>query len=304
MGSVVILGVFVADTSYRADRMPKMGETILGNSFALGPGGKGSNQAVAAAKMGANTSILTKLGNDDFADMALKTWADAGVTPYVEQVVDNYTGAAFIFVDDKTGDNAIIIAPGAAATISPENMDNAADIITNASVFMTQLEQPIDAAVRALTIAKDAGVTTILNPAPAAKLPDGMLALCDYVTPNETEAEELTGIAVTTTEDAERASIAMVNAGVRTPIITLGARGVYLHGHGLVPAINAGPVVETTGAGDAFNGGFAAALAEGSSPLEAVIIGNATAGISVTRPGTAPSMPTLAEVQALIAKGA
>ena len=304
MGSVVILGVFVADTSYRADRMPKMGETILGNSFALGPGGKGSNQAVAAAKMGADTSILTKLGCDDFADMALKTWAEAGVTPHVEQVADNYTGAAFIFVDDKTGDNAIIIAPGAAATISPENMDNAADIIANASVFMTQLEQPIDAAVRALTIAKDAGVTTILNPAPAAELPDGMLALCDYVTPNETEAEELTGIAVTTTEDAERASIAMVKAGVGTPIITLGERGVYLHGHGLVPAINAGPVVETTGAGDAFNGGFAAALAEGSSPLEAVIIGNATAGISVTRPGTAPSMPSRAEVEALMAKGA
>lgn len=303
MGSVVILGVFVADTSYRADRMPKMGETILGNSFTLGPGGKGSNQAVAAAKMGADTSILTKLGCDDFADMALKTWAEAGVTPYVEQVADNYTGAAFIFVDDKTGNNAIIIAPGAAATISPENMDNAADIIANASVFMTQLEQPIDAAFRALTIARGAGVTTILNPAPAAELPDGMLALCDYVTPNETEAEELTGIAVDTVEDAERASIAMINAGVGTPIITLGERGVYLHGHGLVPAINAGPVVETTGAGDAFNGGFAAALAGGSSPLEAVKIGNATAGISVTRPGTAPSMPKLAEVQALMAKG-
>lgn len=300
MGTVVVLGVFVADTAYRADRMPRMGETILGNSFALGPGGKGSNQAVAAARMGADVSILTKLGRDDFAEMALKTWADAGVTPCIEQLENTYTGAAYIFIEEATGNNAIIIAPGAAATISAGNMDEAAHIIRSASVFVTQLEQPMDAAYRALEIAREAGVTTILNPAPAAELPDGMLALCDYVTPNETETEELTGIAVNSVPDAERASVVLRKMGVGTPIITLGERGAYLHGHGLVPAVTAGPVVETTGAGDAFNGGFAAALADGATPLEAVKIGCATAGISVTRPGTAPSMPSRAEVEALM----
>lgn len=300
MAGVVILGVFVADTAYRAERMPRMGETILGNSFVLGPGGKGSNQAVAAARMGADVTMITKLGRDDFADMALKTWADAGVTPHVDQIDGSYTGAAYIFIEEATGDNAIIIAPGAAATISATDMDRAAAVIQGASVFVTQLEQPMDAAFRALTIARDAGVTTILNPAPAAPLPDGMLALCDYVTPNETETEALTGIAVETVVDAEKATLALQALGVATPIITLGERGAYLHGHGLVPAVNAGPVVETTGAGDAFNGGFAAALAEGRNPLDAVRIGCATAGISVTRPGTAPSMPTRAEVDALI----
>jgi len=300
MGGVVVLGVFVADTAYRAVRMPRMGETILGNTFSLGPGGKGSNQAVAAARMGADVTMITKLGRDDFADMALKTWAEAGVKPHVEQLADNYTGAAYIFIEEATGDNAIIIAPGAAATISAADMDKASDVIRSASVFVTQLEQPMDAAFRALEIARAAGITTILNPAPAAELPSGMLTLCDYVTPNETETEELTGIAVNSEQDGARASAALRNMGVGTPIITLGERGVYLDGHGLVPAVNAGPVVETTGAGDAFNGGFAAALANGSGPLEAVKIGCATAGISVTRAGTAPSMPSRAEVEALM----
>jgi ribokinase len=303
MGHVVVLGVFVADTSYRADRMPHMGETIMGTSFALGPGGKGSNQAVAAAMMGAQTHIISKLGQDDFARMALATWDKAGVIPHVAQVSGSYTGAAFIFLNAATGDNAIIIAPGAAALISAADIEAEAELIADAAVFVTQLEQPMNAAVRALEIARAAGVITILNPAPAAELPDAMLALCDYVTPNETETEALTGIKVETVEDAARAAEALCALGVRIPIITLGAKGAYLHGHGLVPAVNAGAVVETTGAGDAFNGGFAAALARGEAPLRAVQIGCATAGISVTRAGTAPAMPSRAEVEALMAKG-
>lgn len=302
MAKVAILGVFVADTTYRADRLPRMGETLLGNSFAIGPGGKGSNQAVAAARMGAHTTMITKLGRDDFSTMAMRIWAEAGVTPHVQQVDDNYTGAAFIFIQESTGDNAIIIAPGAAATITPADVDRDADVIRGADVFMTQLEQPIDAAMRGLEIARSAGVITILNPAPAAQLPGGMLALCDYVTPNETETAELTGIDVKTEADAARACTALRELGVGTPIITLGERGVFVDGIGLIGAISAGPVVETTGAGDAFNGGFAAALAQGRSVREAVVIGNATAGISVTRPGTAPSMPTRAEVERLLAR--
>jgi len=302
MGSIVVLGVFVADTTFRAERMARMGETILGKSFSLGPGGKGSNQAVAAARMGGDVSILTKLGQDDFADMALQLWADAGVTPHVEQLADSYTGAANIFIEDASGDNAIIVAPGAGATISAADMDRAGDIIRSASVFMTQLEQPMAAAMRALEIAKEAGVTTILNPAPSGELPKGMLALCDYVTPNETEACELTGVTVASIEQANRASAILQDQGVGTPIITLGERGAYLHGHGLVPAVNAGPVVETTGAGDAFNGAFASELAAGRDPVGAVRFGCAAAGISVTRPGAAASMPMRAEVAALMGR--
>lgn len=300
MGKVVILGVFVADTAYRADRMPRMGETILGQSFVLGPGGKGSNQAVACARMGADTHMLSKLGQDDFAKLALETWADAGVVPHVDQSADTYTGAAFIFIDANSGDNAIIISPGAAALISPADIEANAGLIEDANVFVTQLEQPLEAAIRGLEIARKTGVTTILNPAPAASLPDDIYALCDYLTPNETECEALTGIAVKTVDDAKKAAKALCDLGVKTPIITLGEQGAYLHGHGLVPAVKAGAVVETTGAGDAFNGAFAAALAEGCTPLQAVQYGCATAGISVTRPGTAPSMPTRSEVDALL----
>ncbi|MEL6806465.1 MAG: ribokinase [Pseudomonadota bacterium] len=300
MGTVAILGVFVADTAYRAARMPKMGETVMGTSFALGPGGKGSNQAVACARLGAQTHMISKLGQDDFARLALDTWTEAGVTPHVEQRADSYTGAAFIFVDDATGDNAIIVSPGAAALISAADVEAHADLIHGADVFVTQLEQPMDAAMRGLEIARAANVTTILNPAPAAELPDGMLALCDYVTPNETECEALTGIAVRTAADAERACAALQDLGVKVPIITMGGQGAYLHGHGLVPAVDAGTVVETTGAGDAFNGALAAALSEKHTPLEAVHYGCATAGLSVTRAGTAPSMPTRSEVDALL----
>lgn len=300
MGRVVILGVFVADTAYCADRMPVMGETVLGTSFALGPGGKGSNQAVACARIGADTHFISNLGDDDFGKLALDTWAASGVTPHVRQISDSYTGAAFIFVDQNSGDNAIIVSPGAAALISPLDVEAQRDLITSADVFVTQLEQPVAAAMRGLELARAAGVTTILNPAPAAELPDGMLALCDYVTPNETECEALTGIAVANASDAEKACAALLAQGVRTPIITMGEQGAYLCGHGLVPAVNAGPVVETTGAGDAFNGAFAAALAEGKTALEAVQFGCATAGISVTRPGTAPAMPSRAEVDALL----
>ena len=303
MGKVVILGVFVADTAYRAGRMPRMGETVLGRSLSLGPGGKGSNQAVAAARAGAETHMISKLGQDDFGQMALSTWEKAGVIPHVDQVKDSYTGAAFIFLEEATGDNAIIISPGAAALISVTDIEARADLVRGADIFITQLEQPMEAAMRGLEIARDAGVTTILNPAPAADLPNGMLALCDYVTPNETETEALTGHAVETADEAARACGALQDLGVATPIITLGERGAYLAGHGLVPAFSAGAVVETTGAGDAFNGGFATALSEGMSPEDAVRFGCATASISVTRAGTAPAMPSRVEVDALLAAG-
>jgi ribokinase len=305
MGRVVVLGVFVADTAYRADRPPRMGETIMGRSFALGPGGKGSNQAVAAAMAGAETHMITRLGKDPFADMALATWARAGVQPAISQHDDSYTGAAYIFLEHATGQNAIIICPGVAATICEADIDARAALIASADVFITQLEQPIPVAMHALGLARKAGVTTVLNPAPAAALPEGMLALCDWVTPNESEAEALTGLPVTNADQALAAARALRAKGAGAVIVTLGGQGALLHDgtqtqH--IPVVSAGPVVDTTGAGDAFNGGFVAALAGGADPLSAARFGAATAGISVTRPGTAPSMPSLAEIQALLAR--
>jgi ribokinase len=302
-GPIVILGVFVADTAYRAPRQPRLGETILGENFTLGPGGKGSNQAVAAARAGGQVHMITRLGVDAFADIALATWEAAGVVPEVERSPESYTGAAYIFLESGTGQNAIIVAPGAAGLISEADIDRKAALIGGASVFLTQLEQPIPAAIRALRIARAAGAITILNPAPAAPLPDGTLALCDWVTPNESEAEALTGLAVTDAASAEAAARRLVGMGAGGAVVTLGGQGaLLLHGGRATrfPVIPAGEVLDTTGAGDAFNGGFAVALSEGRAPEEAVRFGMATAGISVTRAGTAPAMPSRAEIDALL----
>ncbi|WP_333818096.1 ribokinase [Tabrizicola sp.] len=302
---VVILGIFNADTSYRAERLPKIGETILGQHFVLGPGGKGSNQAVAAARAGGRTHFITRLGADDFAKVARTTWEEAGVIPEVTVDAESHTGAAFIFLEAATGNNAIIVASGAGGRIAPEDLDARADLIRSAAVFVTQLEQPIPAARRGLEIARAAGVTTILNPAPAAALDDAMLALCDFITPNETEAETLTGLPVTTLAEAEQAAAALIARGVGAVIVTLGSNGALYRDRTRsvhVPVISAGAVVETTGAGDAFNGGFAVALSEGKDVIEAVRFGAATAGISVTRAGAAPAMPSRDEIEALLTR--
>lgn len=304
--SIVILGVFMADTSYRAARQPRMGETLKGLEFRLGPGGKGSNQAVAAARASsADTEVhfISRLGQDAFADMALGIWDGAGVTAAITQHAEHATGAADIFIDAATGDNAIIICPGVADSISPADIDRNAGLLDGAAIFMTQLEQPIEAALAGLSAARARGVTTILNPAPATDLPDGMLALCNYVTPNETEAQGLTGIRVENLDDAGQAARALVEAGAGAAIITLGKAGSLFYdgrdSHHIAP-VDAGPVVETTGAGDCFNGAFAAALARGAAPLDAAHFASAAAAISITRPGTAGSMPDLDEIRALI----
>ncbi len=306
MSDIVILGIFVADTAYRADRQPKMGETILGTSFVLGPGGKGSNQAVAAAMAGGDVTFISRLGRDAFADIARATWGRAGVKSAITEDPESYTGAAYIFLENATGNNAIIVAAGAAGRISVEDVEASRPLIEGARVFITQLEQPIPAARRALEIARAAGVRTILNPAPAAPLDDALLSLCDFITPNESETESLTGLPVTTLAEAEAAADALLARGVGACLITLGERGALYRDRTRsvhVPVISAGPVVDTTGAGDAFNGGFAVALTEGRDVVEAVRFGCATAGISVTRQGTAPAMPSRAEIDALLARG-
>ena len=309
---VFILGSFVADVAFRMSRLPAWGETLMGDTFALGPGGKGSNQAVAAAKAvggaGMSVQFLSKVGDDAFGQLARTTWAAAGVDATLVKNASVATGAAAILIDAAKGENAIVVVPGACFTLTPAEVDEAGDAIRSASVFLTQLELALDTVERGLQLAHDAGVPTILNPAPAPEkpLPDALLGLSDYFIPNETEAALLTGLPVETVEQAKVAAAALQARGARNVILTLGAKGALVVTEDgtatVVPSFSVGPVVETTGAGDAFCGGFATALAEGQSLLEAVRFGCATAGISVTRKGTAPSMPSRAEIDAVLAK--
>jgi ribokinase len=302
---VAILGIFVADLAFRAGRQPAMGETLMGSGFKMGPGGKGSNQAVAAARAGARVSFISRLGKDAFGEIALSTWKAEGITPRVALAPDEPTGAAYIFVSDETGENAIIVVPGAAGAISAKDVERERDAIESAKVFVTHLEQPVDAALRGLEIARAAGAVTVFNPAPAAPVPDAIYSLCDYVIPNETEAAALTGLAVSSVDEARKAGDALLKMGAGTALITLGARGALFHGREhsvLIDAVHAGKVVETAGAGDSFVGAFAAGLAEGMDPIAAARFGCAAAGISVTRPGTAPAMPKRAEIAALVAR--
>lgn len=302
---VVVLGIFVADLAFRAPRLPVTGETILGRGFAMGPGGKGSNQVIAAARAGAKAAIVTRVGTDAFGEIARRAWAADGVdTAAVTEDRDSPTGAAFIFVSTLTGDNAIIVESGAAAKLSPADVETHRALIQGAKVFVTQFEQPIETALAGLRAARAGGTVTVLNPAPALPVSDEIYALCDYVTPNETEAATLTGISVATVDDAGRAAADLVRRGARNAVITLGEKGALLHGEDgtlLVPALGGIKVVDTTGAGDAFNAGFATAIAEGRSAPEAVRFGCALAGLSVQKPGTAPSMPTRAEIDRALA---
>jgi ribokinase len=304
LASVVILGIFVADTAYLAPRLPVMGETILGEDFRIGPGGKGSNQSIAAARAGGDVALITRVGRDTFGELARKTWAGDGVdTSAVIEDLSSPTGAAFIFVSTATGDNAIIVVAGAAGNLSVADVRAAEKTIAGAKVFMTQFEQPLDTAMEALRVARKAGVTTILNPAPARQVDDAIYAFCDFVTPNETEAATLTGLPVTTEAEALAAAKELVRRGARNACITLGENGALLHGAAgthKVPAFKVPKVVDTTGAGDAFGGAFAVALSEGQSPVDAVRFGCATAALSVQKPGTAPSMPTRAAIEAML----
>lgn len=302
---VCVLGIFVADTAYLAERMPAIGETLIGSGFSVGPGGKGSNQAVAAAKAGAGTRFITKIGDDTFGKMALATYDNAGVTPALEVMSREPTGAAFIFIDEKTGDNAIIVYPGAAGTITTNFVDGKASVIRSSRVFVTQLEQPAESALKALEIARGAGVITVFNPAPAESFPMAMLALCDYVVPNETEASALVGFAVNNVDTARQAAGVLRNMGAGAALITLGEQGVYVQSeaHDVhIASVSSDTVIDTSGAGDAFVGGFCTAISEDKDLIAAVRFGCATAGIAVTRRGTGPAMPSREEIDALVQK--
>jgi ribokinase len=303
-GQITVMGSFVADVAFRMKELPAWGETLFGSEFRLGPGGKGSNQAIAAARAGGRVSFISKVGRDTFGDLARSTHREEGIdTRFLFETTEHSTGAAAILIDEAKGENAIIVVPGACYHLTSGEIDAARELIAQSAIFLSQLEVSVQAVERGLHLAHDAGVPVILNPAPVAPLPEYAYALCDYLTPNESEAAALTGLPVTNLVEAEDAAAALLARGVGNVILTLGAQGALIKNSQItrhVPAVEAGPVLETTGAGDAFNGGLAVALAEGLDIVSATRFGCAVAGLSVTRHGTAPSMPKRPEVDALL----
>ena len=300
--SISILGIFVADLCFFGDEIPIPGKTVLGKKYIIGPGGKGSNQAIAAARAGGDVSFVTKLGKDNYADMALKLYQEAGVNTQAVILDPNLnTGAAGILINQKTGENAINVVPGAAATIDHKFIDDNLSIIKNSKIFLTQLETSIDATMYALKMAKENGCTTILNPAPARNLPNYCFENIDFFTPNETEASFFINQSIESEEDCQSAAKVLLDKGVKNILITLGDKGCFFKNQEeefLLPAKKlSAPVVDTTGAGDAFNGAFSVALSKNKNYKEAIEFANLVAGISVTREGAANSMPTIDEIE-------
>lgn len=296
---VTVFGSFVVDLMARAPRLPVPGETVLGSFFKQGAGGKGFNQGIAAHKSGGNVTMITKLGRDSLAAVATDAMDGVGLSKdHLFYSETEPTGVALISVDENTSQNEIIIVPGACATISDEDIASVAERIKESAYLLLQLEVNQDANEKVAAMAKAAGVKVIVNTAPYSPVTDEFLSGCYLVTPNEVEAEELTGICVSDLESADKAAKVFKDKGVQNVVITLGSRGVYVNEDGkseIVPAykVNA---IDTTGAGDAFNGGLLTALSEGKTIGEAARFANALAAISVQRIGTTPSMPTRAEI--------
>ena len=305
MTSICILGIYVADLVFFADKIPTHGESVLGQEHVVGPGGKGSNQSVAVAKAGGKVNLISKIGNDPYGEMALQMYKESNVdTSNVIISKDYKTGVAGILVNKQTGENAITVVPGAAGKITKEDIDQASNAIKQSSIFLTQLESPIEVVEYAIEIAKSYNITTILNPAPAAKLKDKTFNLVDYFTPNETEASYYVNHKVETQEDIAQASNRLLERGIKNIIITLGDKGAYFANRTDSFMMNAfdlkNKVVDTTGAGDAFNAGLAVALAEGKAIKQAIKFANAVGGLSATKIATAKSMPLREEIDKLL----
>jgi len=300
---VVVVGSYNTDLLVRTPRIPVRGETILGSDYRTGPGGKGANQAVAAARLEAEVAMVVKLGTDDLGDRAERNLRDEGVaTAYVRRTGDTHTGVAFIIVDAE-GENVIVVAAGANETLSTADVDAAREVIAGADVMLVQLEVPVATVSHALRLAHEAGVVTVLNPAPGQTLDAELLGSVDVLTPNETELQLITGQSVTGLAEAETAARGLLDVGVGTAVVTLGANGALIvsrDGARHVPGRRVA-VVDTTGAGDAFNGALAVGLAEGRAMGDAVAFANAAAALQVTKVGTAPAMPYRVDVEALLA---
>lgn len=301
---LVILGSVNADHILNVAHFPLPGETISGNQFQMVFGGKGANQAVAAGRCGANISFLACLGNDDTGKKAKAQLITDNIdTNSIELIDDVATGVALIFVNQQ-GENVIGIHAGANGRLDTSYVQRYGNIIKEADALLMQLESPLDSVLKAAEIAKQENVQVILNPAPAQALPDELLSLVDIITPNETETEYLTGIKVIDDESAQQAADVLHHKGIKTVLITLGSRGVWVSEKNskgcIVPAFKV-KAVDTIAAGDTFNGALITALLEGQSMMPAIKFAHAAAAIAVTRAGAQPSVPWRHEVDTFLA---
>ena len=296
MGKIVVIGSSNTDMVVRAAKMPIGGETLMGGEFAVIQGGKGANQAVAAARAGSEVTFIAKVGNDDFGKSAIEGYRNDNINidyVFIDPVYP--TGVAIIIVDESTGQNSIVVAPGSNHQLSIQDIDAVKNKIINADAVLLQLETPLDVVDYSLKLAKNAGVKTILNPAPAQELSDELLQYVDIITPNESETELITGIVLTDNHSIELAAKLLINKVGEAVVITLGSKGVYYllksGESGYVSSIKV-DAVDTTAAGDVFNGYFVSELTNSVGFVDALKNANKAAAISVTKKGAQPSIPT------------
>ena len=297
---ICVVGSANVDLTFRTQRLPVPGETLTGRSLHQGMGGKGANQAVVAARLGANVAFVARVGNDAFGGAAINAYQTEGIeTSHVRRDAEKPTGTAAILVDDHA-ENCIIVVPGANEELDTDDVLAAAPVIEGSRVVLCQLETPAATALEVFRIARAAGVSTILTPAPAEHVTAELLALCDVCVPNMTEIATIVGEPVETDAQAVRAARVLQDRGVNRVALTMGADGVLVVEGAEVTHISATQVeaVDTTGAGDAFTAALAVSLAEGKSLVEAARLAGVVAAISVTRPGTQSSFPTQEEVNA------
>jgi ribokinase len=300
--SIVVVGSVNTDMVVKGKRLPGPGETVSGGRFLMAGGGKGANQAVAAARLGADVTLIAKVGSDMLGDQAIENFGREGIrTDCILRSPDDHTGVALILVDDAA-ENLISVASGANHALTPEEIEQQAHRIAAADMVVLQLETPLDTVFRAAQIAARSGVPVILNPAPAAALPEKLLACVTYLTPNETETELLTGIAVRDEDSAREAAERLLAAGTRHVIVTLGAKGAQITDAAGTIHVAGTPVdaVDTTAAGDAFNGALAWALASGMALEPAVRQACLAGALSATRLGAQPSLPTKDELDRFV----
>lgn len=299
---LVVLGSINADHILNIKQFPQPGETVIGQQYKVAFGGKGANQAVAAGRSGADIAFIACVGADDIGERIRQQLASDRIdTQPIEAIADSTTGVALIFVNAE-GENVIGIDAGANAAVTPDYLNRYRQKIIDADALLMQLESPLETVIAAAKLAKQHQTQVILNPAPACELPDELLAMIDMITPNETEAQRLTGVAVNNDADAERAANILHDKGIGCVIITLGSRGVWLSENGkgkLVPGFKV-KAVDTIAAGDTFNGALVTALLEGKVMSDAVRFAHAAAAIAVTRPGAQPSVPWREEIDAFL----
>ena len=299
MSDISVLGIFVADISFSGPKIPAVGETILGNKYNVGPGGKGCNQAVAIARLGGKVNFISKIGKDAYGKLALETLKKNNInTENIIQDEKLQTGVAGILVDKQSGKNAINVIVGAPNSLKISEMNSQINLIKNSKIFLTQLEIPKDVTLHCLKTAKENGCLTILNPAPASEISKEFYSYIDYFTPNETEAEFYTGIKITNEKEAKQAADKLINLGIKKIIITLGEKGLFYSDGQEEIHLKASSVkaIDTTGAGDAFNGALAFSLSKGK-PIKACLeLANKAAGLSTTKLGAGDAMPFIKDV--------